>query len=255
VGDYSIGQADLWSTVGMGGWTHKESFWPAAEGEFCMVVSGGRLSQNVSTSAGQSYELGFQYFFAGGPMGADCFFDVIWNGQTIFSNSGLYSQTYHEQTLSVMGTGHDVLEFVVPHAYVPNDNVMCFDDMWLRQTTFTNNRVAGREGNDVIHLDNGTRDQALFRLGDGRDAITSFEGGSGLKDTILIDSRLASDFTALMSHGSQQGTDFVFDFGQDEIHLVGVSGANLNENDFVFANFGSSEVRNFLADSWGAWLS
>jgi len=117
------------------------------------------------------------------------------------------------------------------------------------------NRVAGRTGNDSVYLDNKTSDQVMFRLGDGTDTINFFEAGASGKDTVLIDTRLASDFAHLMSKGVQETGFLTFKFADgSSVKFAGLTAASFSEDDFVFANLSDAAVKSSLAPTWGDWV-
>ncbi len=85
----------------------------------------GTVSQTVSTSAGQSYDL--SYWFASDGYGPN-YFDVLWNGVqidgSVEDNAGRFG--WAPFSFTVVGTGNDVLTFRERHdlAYLGLDNVL-----------------------------------------------------------------------------------------------------------------------------------
>ena len=92
-------------------------------------TSPNTLSQIVSTTLGQAYDLSFWRYIANGTPPVSL--TVTWNGSTIFTDpSGLFN-SYEKFTLSVVGTGSDLLVFTVAN----NAANTYLDDVSLTATT------------------------------------------------------------------------------------------------------------------------
>lgn len=90
---------------------------PAESGNYAAQIAGfssrpDTLTQDISTTAGQSYELSFwRYIGDGSPTVS---LNVTWDGSTVFSElnpSPQNDNVYEEFTARVVGTGSDTLVF------------------------------------------------------------------------------------------------------------------------------------------------
>jgi hypothetical protein len=69
------------------------------------------LSQTVTTTPGQTYDLSFWRDVAGG--GPTELFDVYWDGNQVFSELNPGAQPYQQFSVNVVGTGSDTVLFKV----------------------------------------------------------------------------------------------------------------------------------------------
>ncbi len=91
----------------------------------------------------------------------------------------------------------------------------------------------GGEGDDTLTGDRGD-DLFVFDGGDGIDVITDFEPGG---DLIQLNGFSIADFGELMDAAVDDGADVVITLdvvAGDELHLVGVNKADLDDDDFMF---------------------
>lgn len=139
VGNSNIGAGlDHW-TIGGGGIDIMEpsasNYWLAADGDVSLSLNwftAGSVSQDLSTVAGQAYEVRFWMaaeIYGGQPLRS---LNVTWNGSVVSSPSFTYSgqgpnnMGWTQYTCVVQGTGLDTLAFVstTPANYGPAlDNV------------------------------------------------------------------------------------------------------------------------------------
>jgi hypothetical protein len=101
---------------------------PVHSGNFAAQITGyssnpDTLSQTVSTSPGQNYDLSFWRYQAGG--GPTILLDVYWNNQQIYHEFDTGFRPYEGFSFNVVGTGSDTLRFVSANdpAYTYLDDV------------------------------------------------------------------------------------------------------------------------------------
>ncbi|MEQ9607683.1 MAG: calcium-binding protein, partial [Kiloniellaceae bacterium] len=92
--------------------------------------------------------------------------------------------------------------------------------------------LAGGEGDDTLTGGHGD-DLFVFDTGSGFDVVTDFEPGN---DLIQLNGFSFADFDALLGAAEDDGGDVVFTLDEsagDELRLIGVNMADLDENDFM----------------------
>ena len=109
---------------------------PVHSGHFAAQIAGfsnrpDTLSQAVTTSPGQSYDLSFWRFVDGG--GPTILLTGSWDGQQIFSEFNTGSQPYQQFSFNVVGTGSDTLLFTSAN----DPSFTYLDDVSLTPSTIT----------------------------------------------------------------------------------------------------------------------
>ncbi|MES0871798.1 calcium-binding protein, partial [Pseudovibrio sp. SCP19] len=106
-----------------------------------------------------------------------------------------------------------------------------------------NDTIYGNAGNDTIiggagddFLRGGTgNDIYVFEHGFGQDKVSDFATGAGLNDIIRFDAELFANFTSILAATNDIGEDTVIKLDdENSITLMGVSKADLHEDDFQF---------------------
>ncbi len=100
--------------------------------------------------------------------------------------------------------------------------------------TANDDTLFGADGNDKLFGDTGD-DVFVFTDGAGDDTVTDFEAGAGTDDQLDVSDFGFADLADLLASTNDAGADTVITLdGDDSLTLIGVSKADLHEDDFLF---------------------
>jgi hypothetical protein len=208
--------------------------------DFGSVGSDGVLSQNLTTTAGQSYTFDFWLANLGG------------NPNDFTAKIGGVTEM-HLANQAVEGYTHYVFDFTATGSTTPIefdfrqdpsewhlDDVSVVSGAAVRGLT-----VVGTSGSDTLANPTGTTSDTLIGNGGidtfvfhgaafGNDTIADFSTGTN-HDIIQFDHTVFSKFSAIKAHAAQVGSNTVITVdAHDSVTLLGVSLSHLQASDFHF---------------------
>jgi hypothetical protein len=203
------------------------------------------VSEDVITLTGNV--LGNDSDADGDTVSISAFDAVIANGATITAGGSLGTFNYDPTASAVLqnlGEGETLTD---SFSYTISDGNGGFDTATVTvgvsgvidadQTvngTANDDTLFGADGNDTLFGDTGD-DVFVFTDGAGDDTVTDFEAGAGTDDQLDVSDFGFADLADLLASTNDAGADTVITLdGDDSLTLIGVSKADLQEDDFLF---------------------